>query len=152
MGSGKSFLGRKIAQHFDLLFADTDDLIEKVSGLSINEIFMHGGESYFRKVERIVVNDLYKEKVIATGAGIVENPQNRDWLKEDNNYVIWLNPSWDIIWERISDSERPKVRSLDKDELYDLWRKRYPLYKECMDLEYRNNDDAELFKKIEGKI
>jgi len=152
MGAGKTYIGNILANHFRLSFVDTDELIEKKSDLSTNEIFLHGGERYFRKLERMVITDLNKEEIVATGAGIIESEINRSWLKEPDNFVIWLNPVWDILLERIKTSDRPKVRSLNPSELHTLWVKRYPLYEECADLIYEKNAPQELFDLLKDKL
>ena len=58
MGTGKSTVGRQVAQELGFEFVDTDDLIEEHAGVSIAEIFSQSGEVVFRKMEREVVANL----------------------------------------------------------------------------------------------
>lgn len=152
MGSGKTWMGKKIAEELGLTFIDLDDYIESSSGMSVNEIFMHGGESYFRKLERRAVNMLHNEKVISTGAGCIESHLNRSWLEQQDNLIIWLNPPWETIWQRIKESARPKVRSLNEEEVKELWQERKELYEKCADIVYEKEDPQELLNIIEQKF
>ncbi len=152
MGAGKTYIGRIIAEKFALNFIDLDEYIESSSGMSINEIFMHGGERYFRKLERKALNMIHKEDVISTGAGIVESYLNREWLDQPDKTVIWLNPSWDVLWRRIKDSTRPKVKSLNEEEVKELWQKRRKFYEECAGIIYEKEDLEELIEIVEGAV
>lgn len=83
MGSGKSSVGKALAQKLQRPFIDTDALIEQRESKSIQEIFELYGENYFRKLEQDVVRELavYDNHVISTGGGMVMNQQNVDSLK-----------------------------------------------------------------------
>jgi shikimate kinase len=72
--------------------------------------------------------------VISTGGGIIENRLNRDLLKRPENYVIWLNPEWNILYNRIANSPRPLVQKLNKEQLYKLCQNRGKYYQECADV------------------
>jgi shikimate kinase len=76
MGTGKSALGRQLAKRWRRRFYDTDELVEKLAGVSIADIFAQHGEEHFRALERQVVEGLLPENgaVIACGGGLVVPP------------------------------------------------------------------------------
>lgn len=76
MGTGKTSVGRLLAERLDREFVDTDSVIVSRFG-EIAEIFVHGGEQRFREIERIVADDLAHRRnlVIATGGGMLLDPQ-----------------------------------------------------------------------------
>ena len=90
-GSGKSTLGRLLAQKEGRPFSDTDALIQKAAGKPIAKIFEEDGESAFRKLETAVLADEAKKSgiVIATGGGVVTRPENLDLLRQ-NSLIIYL--------------------------------------------------------------
>ena len=71
MGSGKSTIGRRLAQRLGMAFADADDEIERAAGMTISDIFAKFGEAHFRDGERRVIARLLagKPHVLATGGG-----------------------------------------------------------------------------------
>lgn len=134
MGTGKSSVGRWLARELNVKFVDTDDLIEKAAGMSINEIFAESGEAYFRRLESKVINEVSSktDMVIATGGGAIVNPLNLDALRR-NGVIICLTASIDAIISRIGDrDERPLIAKGDKREaISNLLRIREPFYKKA---------------------
>jgi len=148
MGSGKSTLGKELSNILALPFCETDSQVEKNTGISISQIFELKGEDYFRGYEREVLLSIPKSSVISTGGGIVEDYENRQFLKGITNIVIWLDLDWEVILRRIEYTDRPKVVALNPQKLHELWFKRRPLYQECADITYRGNSVAELIDLI----
>jgi len=146
MGCGKTFLGKQIASKLNLSFYDLDSEIEKSTGLFIENIFQEFGEKYFRNLETEILLNWKKSGIIATGGGIVENDNNRHFLK--NQKTIWLNPSFDEIFKRISKSTRPLVKKFSKKELFELWKKRLSFYKDCCNLIYSGRTAEDLIELI----
>ena len=146
MGCGKTFLGKQIASKLNLSFYDLDSEIEKSTGLFIENIFQEFGEKYFRDLETEILLNWTKPGIIATGGGIIENNLNRHFLKNQN--TIWLNPSFQEIFLRISNSKRPIVHKLSKNELIELWQKRLLFYQECCNLIYSGSSAKELVELI----
>ncbi len=72
MGSGKTFLGKKLAENLNLPTFDLDQEITREQNCSIKEIFRTEGEDTFRKIESHILLNWHKEGIIATGGGIVE--------------------------------------------------------------------------------
>ncbi len=112
MGTGKSSVGRLIAEqlHFDLI--DTDELIESRTGKSIAAIFAAEGEPAFRQHEQKVVAELgtRKQIVISTGGGVGASEANLASLKEHALVVcLWASP--ERIWERVrTQTHRPLLK------------------------------------------
>jgi shikimate kinase len=115
MGTGKSTVGRLVAEtlRFDLL--DTDALIEERSGKKITDIFAQHGESAFRKLEAQLVAELAQRTrtVIATGGGLPTNPANLASLKTHALVVcLWATP--ELIFERVREqTHRPLLNDPD---------------------------------------
>ena len=151
MGSGKSCLAGELATRYRLPCYDIDSLIEEETGSSIEEIFMNRGEEWFRMRERKVLCQLPDETVIATGGGVIEISENRQFLKQQENFTIWLHPPFSLIYERIDGSRRPKIRGLNREGIYSLWKERLPLYRECSNLSFNSSssDFKELFREID---
>ena len=83
MGSGKSTIGKALAQRLNYSFIDSDVLIEDRIKMPISDYFKHYGEEKFRILEEEIISQiaLTSEAVIATGGGVVKNPNNISNLK-----------------------------------------------------------------------
>ena len=116
MGTGKTRIGQDVAKRLGLEFIDMDDCIVERAGKPIPEIFADDGEPHFRAIERQVVVDLAGESgwVIATGGGVVLNPDNiRDY--SSGGLVICLSATPEVILERVEhDTNRPLLYTDDK--------------------------------------
>ncbi len=110
MGTGKTTVGKKVAKELGMEFADTDKDIEKVTGLTVSEIFAKYGEVRFRSEEQAAVRRLAQgnNRVIATGGGVVINEENMAVL-QSNGIVISLLATPEVICERVG---RKKNRPL----------------------------------------
>ena len=137
MGAGKSAVGRQLARTLHLQFVDSDDEIERRTGVDIPFIFEKEGEEGFRKREAAAIDDLSKRDkvVLATGGGAVILPENRNHLG-GRGYVIYLYTSVDQQVARTSRGrERPLLENGDpRGILEELLAKRDPLYREIADL------------------
>jgi len=134
MGTGKSSVGRMIADQLHFNFLDTDDLIESRAGQSISAIFAGEGEAAFRKFEQTVVAELAERKrtVIATGGGLGANPGNLASLRRHALVVcLWASP--EKIWERVrSQTHRPLLQGPDPlAKIRQLLADRGPYYKQA---------------------
>ncbi len=101
MGTGKTFVGKELAKKKKWQFVDLDDLIELREKRLIADIFVKEGEPYFRRVEKQVLKEVAKEKkfVVATGGGIVIDPENIKIMKE-SGVIICLSASLAVILKR----------------------------------------------------
>jgi len=136
MGVGKTAVGQKLAQQLNLSYLDTDDLIEKTEGSSINEIFVKKGEPYFRQLETEVLKTLqdYDKFVISTGGGIVLREENVRILKEIGPLILlWAEPM--VVYERVkAESHRPLLNVPDpQEEIHKILAVRKPLYQRAAD-------------------
>ncbi len=132
MGTGKTALGKRLADNLKKKFFDTDDDIEKVSGMSIGRIFNNFGEVRFRSEETLAVTRASKlrNSVIATGGGVVLDQTNMDMLAK-NGIIIALKADPKEIQRRVSkrNSFRPLLgndRSLE--HITELLSKREEMY------------------------
>ena len=111
MGSGKSSIGKILANKLHYNFIDIDKMIEIKAGKTIKKIFEEDGEEYFRNLEeRITINILgYKETVVSLGGGAIINKKIRGFIKK-NSYNIYLNVDIEILIKRLKYSKtRPLI-------------------------------------------
>lgn len=132
-GSGKSSIGRRLAQRLDLPFADSDVFIEERIGCSIREFFEREGEPAFRDVEQSVIAQLVDGRfgIVATGGGAVLREANREVLR-GGAHVVYLRSSPEDLHRRLRhDLKRPLLQVEDPlARLRDLHDARDPLYRE----------------------
>jgi shikimate kinase len=131
MGAGKSAIGRIVAQQLGLPFVDTDTEIERVSRMTISELFAAYGEEEFRALETRVIKRLLRTgpRVVSTGGGAFINDKTRRQI-ERGGLSVWLNADLDVLWERVNKRDhRPLLKTENpKQTLKDLMDKRYPIY------------------------
>ncbi|BCH58018.1 shikimate kinase [Agrobacterium vitis] len=131
MGAGKSAIGRLVAQQLNLPFIDTDTEIERVSRMTISELFAAYGEAEFRALETRVIRRLLRSgpKVVSTGGGAFINDRTRRQI-ERGGISIWLKADLDVLWERVNKRDhRPLLKTEDpKQTLEKLMLERYPIY------------------------
>lgn len=115
MGTGKSSVGRLVAQLLHFTYLDTDQVVECRAHKSISEIFQQDGEPAFRKWERVIVEELThrKKTVISTGGGLPADQSNLDSLKT-HSLVVCLWASAEAIYQRVRDHKhRPLLDQSD---------------------------------------
>jgi shikimate kinase/3-dehydroquinate synthase len=131
MGSGKTAIGRRLAQRLGLEFVDSDSEIERAAGLTIPEIFARYGEPYFRDGERRVMARLLAggPRVIATGGGAFMSDQTRASIRE-SGVSVWLKANLDVLWRRVRKrNHRPLLQNADPEAmLKKLMDERDPVY------------------------
>jgi len=129
MGSGKSTIGRLLAEKLNMKFIDIDKEIEKKEGKSIKDIFKEKGESYFRELERKEI-ELFSEKsgyVVSTGGGLGANKDNMEKMKK-NGIVIWLDVSLEEVLKRCGNDKNRPLLQLPFEELKKLYEERKKIY------------------------
>jgi shikimate kinase len=117
MGSGKSRVGRGLAERLGWPFLDTDLLVQERAGCSISEIFARDGEARFRALERAVLERLPTERtVIALGGGALMAPENRS-LARSKGLLLWLSASPECLAQRLRKTDhRPLLAGAEGDE------------------------------------
>ena len=134
MGAGKSSIGRPVAQQLGLPFVDTDAEIERVSRMTIAELFAAYGEQEFRALETRVIKRLLKggPRVVSTGGGAFINESTRLHVKR-GSLSVWLKADLDVLWDRVNKRDtRPLLKTENpKQTLENLMNARYPIYAEA---------------------
>jgi shikimate kinase len=143
MGCGKSTVGRLVAHKIGFQLVDTDHVITDTAHQSIPAIFEREGEAGFRKRETTALLSLLGKRghVIATGGGIVTQPQNVPLLRQ-LGFVVWLDANPRILAARTSSSrDRPLLQTENPEEkLRTLLGIRGPLYGQLADLRVQTDD------------
>jgi shikimate kinase len=143
-GSGKSTIGRKLADRLWQTFVDVDDLIVSRAGKSIKEIFAQDGEPRFREIETDVVRELSRmeEGVIGLGGGTLMREENRAAFKAAGHKLVYLRCEPDELLRRVqadpqSASTRPNLTALGGgiEEIRQVLGQREPVYRESMHAE-----------------
>ena len=133
-GTGKSIIGKLLAELTGKTLQDTDARIEEEAKMTIPEIFEKEGESGFRDRESAICKKLGKERnlIIATGGGAILRPENVDALRQ-NGTLVHITRSIDKLPTR----GRPLSKNIET--LKKMEAQRMPLYKEAADITFRNN-------------
>lgn len=134
MGAGKSAIGRLTAQALGIPFIDSDHEIERVSRMSITDLFAAYGEAEFRALETRVIKRLLRSgpRVVSTGGGAYINDATRKHIKR-GGLTVWLKADLDILWERVNKRDtRPLLKTENpRQTLENLMNARYPIYAEA---------------------
>lgn len=138
MGTGKTVVGKLLAERLGKEFLELDALIEQKAGKTIPEIFQQEGEVAFRELEIEAAKEASRKKnvVIACGGGVVLNKINIDRLKKDC-LIVYLTASPRVILERTAsdENERPLLKSDNRAlAVKELLRFRKPFYERAADI------------------
>ena len=130
MGSGKSTIGYRLSKYLKLKFVDIDYVIEKETGLTVNNIFQRKGEDYFRNLEEKITLKMLKnsKKIIALGGGGFLNKNIRKEII-NNHFSVWLDWKHSTIIKRILKSKkRPIALNSTETDLKKLITERSNIY------------------------
>ena len=134
MGSGKSAIGKILANKLDYNFIDVDKMIEIEANKTIKKIFEDDGEEFFRNLEeKITISILeYKKTIVSLGGGAILNKKIRNSIKK-NSYNIYLKVDVDILTKRLQNSKnRPLIYKKNlKKELINLISNREKFYQKA---------------------
>ncbi len=146
-GSGKTTVGKLLAQQLDRPFWDTDALIEEKTGMSPEQIILSRGESAFRDVETQVIDQAawHTGGIIATGGGAVLRGQNMELLRM-NGKIFFLDRPLDQL---LPTAQRPL--SATREAITQRYRERYEIYIRSADTVIENtgtpHEAAQLVKR-----
>ena len=131
MGSGKSVIGKKLANKLEYNFIDVDKMIEIDSKKTIKKIFEEDGEEYFRNLEeKITIKILeHKDTIVSLGGGAIVNKNIRNSIKK-NSFNVYLSVDINILMNRLQYSKtRPLIYKKNlKKELINLFSIREKFY------------------------
>lgn len=153
MGSGKTTVGRRLADRLGRDFVDADAALVDVADRTIAEIFATDGEERFRALEADVLEELLERHdptVIASGGGVVLRDDSRERLRHPAVTVVWLDAGPAFLASRVEGKPHRPLLATDepaRDVLERLHRERAPLYEEVADLRV----DVEPFHRDEDK-
>lgn len=137
--SGKSTIGKILAQSLNMEFIDSDELIVKEAGMPITDIFARFGEAGFRDIESRVIEKAAAKSgcVISTGGGAILKGENIVALK-GNGTVYFIDRPFEAL---VPTTDRPL--SSNTQDLERRYRERYPIYKSTADKIILNDSSAE---------
>ena len=157
MGSGKTTVGKALAERLCMEFQDTDELIVKREGRSIPDIFGDDGEAYFRALETELLTELAGgemdvKTVLSTGGGLPVDERNRHLLRKIGR-VVYLRAEAQCLNLRIgNDTNRPLLASGDRlDKIRSMLKIRGPIYEECADIVI-DTDELDIEETVDGII
>ncbi len=149
MGSGKSVVGKLIAERMNMQFFDTDELIVRKTGMAISDIFATYGEPHFRVLETEIIKEFANMNgaVISLGGGLAANSTNHPYLKE-GGVVVLLDCGIDETLRRISgDKTRPLTQG-GAEDIINRYNMRKPIYESVADITVDSSKTPEETYKI----
>ena len=157
MGAGKTTIGKSLANYLDKVFIDSDQEIQKRTGVTIPVIFEIEGETGFRKREADMLQELIKidNIVLATGGGIILNEENRKLLKQKGTIVYLRATVNDLLNRTQHDKNRPLLQITNlQAKLTELYDQRDPIYRELAHIviESGNLNAHQMVKYISQKL
>lgn len=131
--SGKTTIGKLLAERLELPFFDTDQMLIETYHMTIPEIFAKGGEILFRNLEHEIAKKVCElgPSVISTGGGMLTFARNGELLKK-NGQIIYIDRSFDACYDSLfAMPDRPLFKNNTKEQLEQLYlerKSRYLLY------------------------
>ena len=141
--SGKSTVGKQLANELGMQFIDTDKEIEKSEGKTIPEIFTEVGESGFRDIEARIITIVSAKQncVISTGGGAILREQNITALK-GNGTIFFIDRPLEKL---VTTDDRPLSRN--RDDLVKRYNERYDIYCNTADEQILNDGEIDAVTK-----
>jgi len=150
MGCGKSYLGKRLAEHLNWQFIDLDAYLEAKEGKTISQIFAEGGESLFRELEKnyLTATADFENTVFATGGGCPCFYDNMEWM-DVSGRTIYLKTPVPILVDRLQadTAHRPLLADKSKQELATFieakLKEREPIYEQAQTIfEYQTGKEG----------
>lgn len=154
MASGKTTVGKILAEKLGWHFIDIDDVIEKRKGMSINEIFSIYGEKYFRELEKeVLLNFIPFEKVVVSvGGGLPVYFKNMELMLQ-TGFTVYLEVNEQVLIDRLKNKseleKRPLVNKNSEENLLNILRERKNIYEKAHEIVKCNSrTPAEIAEEI----
>jgi shikimate kinase len=130
MGSGKSSVGRALADRLGLAFLDLDERLAVEFGMPIHEVFERYGEARFREAERQALSwsTGLESTVVATGGGAFCSRVNRDLIHGAGGGSVFLDVPWEVIRRRLAGDQSDRPKFVDVESAGRLYADRRPHY------------------------
>ena len=155
MGSGKSIIGKDLSKLYNIEFFDSDLIIEKKVGKTINQIFRDFGEKFFREIEEEIFFNLLDKNncVISLGGGSITNFKIREFI-DKNSLSIYLKVNNNILLDRLrSSKKRPLLNKNNKKDIINNLLSEREIFYNNSDLVIDNNyGKKETIKKIKLEL
>ena len=154
MGSGKTTIGKLLAEKLSLPVVDTDHVIEEKLNKTIREIFETEGENQFREYEHQFLEMMPTENtIVTTGGGIILRKENRDWMRK-HGVVVYLHCEPEEILNRLAgDQTRPLLDGDKKKNVLSIFTERTPFYHDTdFKVDTTNKTPEEIVLEIENLI
>jgi shikimate kinase len=136
MGSGKTTIGKSLAQKLSLEFRDTDSVIEQRAQKTVSQIFIEDGEDAFRAIEKEVLKEELQasDTVLALGGGAPISAQAQSALTASDSHVVYLDISLANVAPRIGfNRDRPLLLNNPRGQWQTLMEARRPIYESVAD-------------------
>jgi shikimate kinase len=136
MGSGKTTIGKSLAQKLSLEFRDTDSVIEQRAQKTVSQIFVEDGEDAFRAIEKEVLKEELQgsDTVLALGGGAPISAEAQSALQASDSHVVYLDISLANVAPRIGfNRDRPLLLNNPRGQWQTLMKARRPIYESVAD-------------------
>ncbi len=133
-GSGKSALGRRVAQKLQIPYLDTDFYLAEASGMNTAQLYASFGEQAFRDGETRLLQELVNATpgIISTGGGLCLREENRI-LMRNHGVIVLIDPPIDRSMLDIRAEKRPFLAPKGRDEIERIYHERMPIYRSVAD-------------------
>ncbi len=133
MGSGKTTVGHELARLLDLRAVDLDSWIAEREQRTPSEIIEQDGEAAFRRIETRALGEVLRDasevsSVVAVGGGAWTVPENRQLIAEREGFTVWLDPPFELCWQRIAAEQKARPLARSREQAQALYLERRPVY------------------------
>lgn len=145
MSSGKTTIGKPLAEKLGYQFVDTDQLLISAFQMTIPEMFAKGGEAYFRDCEHEIarIAAAMEHTVVSTGGGMMTFERNAHLLAE-HAAVVYIHQDFDTCYQRLSaQKDRPLIKNNTREDLQHMYESRIASYKKYASFTLENRGSVE---------